>query len=285
MANKGHKGIYLVIMTVCLCWAGHARGYVLCPDHILTRMLEKTAPSAGVEVSQKTSLQDFACGDEAPPEERFTGETLWYTPPGRIRLETSGPDDRRIYVAAEAEALIIVGQKIVADRPSDLLAYLLPFSFTSRERLRMGLDRYGVDTQVSSLGRHQREVAFVIGARFPDTSVSQLWVDKETFLPARLLIRKPGQDHLLEARYLDWQQVRSWWYPMRIEVYRNGLLSRVVCADGVSGKSSFPPDFFDITALKAEYPQKIPPATGESEAPRPENDIQQTIDDFRKLYQ
>lgn len=285
MSNKGRKGICLVIMTVCLCWSGHAGGYVLCPDHILTRMLKKTAPSAGVEVSQKTSLRDFDCGGVAGPEGRITAETLWYAPPGRIRLEASGPDDRQIYVADETGALTIVGQKIVADRPSDLLAYLLPLSFTSRERLIKGLERYGVDTQVSSLGRYQREVAFVIGARFPDTSASQLWVDKETFLPTRLLIRKPGQDRLLETRYLDWQQVRSLWYPMRVEVYQNGLLSRVVCADAVSGKSSFPPDFFDITALKNEYPQNIPPAADEPEAPRSETDIQQTIDDFRKLYQ
>ncbi|MFO8048028.1 MAG: hypothetical protein R6U29_03250 [Desulfosudaceae bacterium] len=291
-SGKRQKLICLMMMFVCLGWWGQVRAYVLCPDHILTLMLEETGRDTGLAVRQQTGLRDMDCGGQVDEERPLLVETIWYEPPGHFRAEVTGEEGQRIYVSTGQGALSIAGEKIVANRRNELLAYHLPLAFEDHGDLTERLEQYGVDPTVSSLGRHQDAVAFVIGARYPDLSRSQLWVDKESFLPRRFIIRTAADDSLLEARYLDWRKANDLWYPWRIEIYRDGLVERVICALSVRRQSSFADTFFDLTELKAAYPEDVPendpagaPAQGKPEQPYPDNDVQQTIDDFRKLYQ
>jgi len=159
------------------------------------------------------------------------------------------------------------------------------FVFRGRERLADRLLSLGVDMSVVSLGRFKETVAFVLGAKYPDKSASQLWVDKETFLPVRLLLKTKAQDSPVEVRYLDWRKAYRFQHPRRIEIYQNGRISRVICVRNI--KDNFPESdsFFDVALLQEKYPR-----IGSNREPAEQLDdkneaIQQTIDDFKKLYQ
>ncbi len=102
------------------------------------------------------------------------------------------PAGQRGYVLTKLESLTAVNGKIVDepenvfDRYKDILLY------HSRETLHVKLNWLGVEVSLTSLGRFQDKIAFVIGAQYPEESRSQLWVDKETFRPIRWLLVNPS---------------------------------------------------------------------------------------------
>ena len=74
-------------------------------------------------------------------------------------------------------------------------------------------------------------MVFVLGARYPDESVSQLAIDKETFLPVRLLLVDRGRDCRRQAPgdfYRNWQKVQSGWFPFQVDFTINGRLAREI---------------------------------------------------------
>jgi outer membrane lipoprotein-sorting protein len=144
-----------------------------------------------------------------------------------------------------------------------------------------------VDVKVSSLGRFQGKPAYVLGARYPDETTPQVWLDKDTFRPFRwIMTSKDGKrrENSLEVRYLEWQKVKNAWYPMRIEFFMAGILVREIHVQNIKVNPSFLKKLFDITHLKSLYPQG-PPAEQEQENKKDLNDVQKTIEDFKKLYE
>ena len=102
--------------------------------------------------------------------------------------------------------------------------------YHSREALVDRLLQLGVDVTISSLGRFEEKIAFVIGAEYPDESVSQVWIDQDTFLPLRWIIKgvnPAGESDTIEIRYLVWWKVGKLRYPSRIEFYQDEELVRV----------------------------------------------------------
>jgi outer membrane lipoprotein-sorting protein len=144
-----------------------------------------------------------------------------------------------------------------------------------------------VDPFVSSLGRFEEKIAFVIGAYYPDESSNQLWVDKETLLPLRLIMRSVhGADSSskVEIRYLVWWQIGETRYPSKIEFYQDDNLVRVSQAQNFEENAIFSEDLFDIEYLKSVYPraalQPIPP-----EAAEEPSEVQKTIEDFKRIFE
>ena len=102
---------------------------------------------------------------------------------------------------------MIDGRLITTQDPFDLYQNLL--RSRTRSQLMKTLNGLGVETSISSLGRVEETVVFVLGAHYPDESVSQLAVDKETFLPVRLLLtdgKTEASDQRLEMYYRNWQK-------------------------------------------------------------------------------
>ena len=127
----------------------------------------------------------------------------------------------------------------------------------------------------------------MLGAQYPDETVPQLWLDKETFRPMRWLLKPASAGNLseaLEVRYGDWRKVSSIWYPERIEFYLGDRLLRRMQVQRTRVNPKFSNRLFDVAYLKSIYPYAAvpPPAQGESGG---KNDIQRTIDRFRKLFE
>ena len=98
---------------------------------------------------------------------------------------------------------------------------------TQPDGLARTLTEQGVDVTVTSLGRFNDRIAFVLGARYPDESVPQLWFDRETLLPLRWLLIRPSEDGIplrTEIRFFAWQKSGNLQYPQAMACYRDGQL-------------------------------------------------------------
>jgi len=157
----------------------------------------------------------------------------------------------------------------------------------SRTDLAQRLLDLGVDVSISSLGRFEGQLAYVLGAQYPDETGSQIWFDKETFLPIRWIISgedPSGESDTLEIRYLIWWKIGTSRYPSRIEFYQNGNLVRVNRAINLEENPTFPMELFDVEYLKSRFPRTPvqPIVPGEPDEP---SEVEKTIEEFRRIFE
>ncbi len=260
----------------------HAVGYVLQGPHILELMTSSLGKAKRLLITQDVILKN------GPENERIEfKETLRYAFKGKFRsdiiyktgLGTHIESDDIVFKAIDGK--IIGNSKTVYDYYKDLLLY------RSRVALHNKLVSLGVDVFVSSLGRFQGKVAYVLGAEYPDESISQIWFDKESFRPIRWLIFEESGNDLevpLEVRYLNWRQIDKTWYPMHIEFYKNDILIREIYVAGVEVNPDFEEDLFNIERFISQPVPLIQDDPGQDGA-EVSSDINKTIEEFKKSYE
>jgi hypothetical protein len=279
------QAVFIVFLTnICLLLARTTSAYIICPELILEKMIQTVGWPSGYAVTQKVSLDYSAC-EAADDQASLFEETAWFKSSGKFRSRILVNNIKREYVFDNDGALTIIDGHIISTTENPLMVYKDLFIFRGRERLAERLSALGIDMTVVSLGRLGDTVAFVIGAQYPDESVSQLWVDKETFLPLRLILKDVGSDVAVEVRYLDWQRQYRFRHPYRIEIYQNDRISRVVCVKNIQDGCREPDSFFDVATLKLQYPGIDADGGSVPQQKNQPGGIQETIDDFKKLYQ
>ena len=251
--------------------------------HILELMTQKLGQTHRLFISQTLILY----GDQAQEAPVVLNEKLNYLFPENFRSDIQSENVKKIHVVSSGVALTVIDGKIStkAEPRFDRYKYLLLYH--SRTALEKKLSGLGVDVSISSLGRFQGKIAYVIGARYPDESVPQIWVDRDTFMPMRWVIMgKDTESYLdaLEVRYLGWRQVQNNWYPMNIQFYQNDFLFREIMGDAVKLDVSFPEKTFDIEHLKSIY-KPVTAILPEKGAAEGIGEVQKTIEDFNKIFE
>jgi hypothetical protein len=204
-----------------------------------------------------------------------------------FRSDTRSPDSERIHIAVGGRTLTIVDGYAVPDGANRFDLFKDVLLYRTRDGLADRLLQLGVDVSISSLGRFEDKIAFVLGAKYPDDTVNQLWIDKETLMPFRLIIRDDyGADvsDRIEIRYLIWWKIGETHYPSKIEFYQGEDLVRVSQAKNFEENATFSEELFDIVYLKTVYPQ-APLQPAASEAVEEPSEIQKTIEDFKKIFE
>ncbi len=275
--------IIFVLMNICLAFAVTVPAYVISPELILEKMIQAIGWPAGYVVTQQVSLDYSAC-DNLDDQAALFDETAWFKTSGKFRSRIVVNNIKREYVFDYDRALTVIDGQIISTAENPVMIYKDPFIFRGRENLAERLSALGIDMSVVSLGRLGAAVAFVIGARYPDESVSQLWVDKETFLPLRLMLKSDDPNGSVEVRYLDWKRYYRFHHPQRIEIYRNDKVSRVVCVRNVRNGVREPDSFFNVSDMQLTYPKVGDDSDAKPRPDEPAGGIQETIDDFKKLY-
>ena len=274
------------VVLFCLLWVTMAAAYIIPGPFVIELMTRNLAAAQSLYVEQQVTIDDPAVSDD-PVE---LSEQLRFLLPGRFRSEILHQDSRRILVVSQEESLTIVDDHVVPggegrfDRYKDLLL------FPSRDMMHKALLSRGVDVGIVSLGRLQDHLVYVIGAQYPDESVSQLWVDKVRLLPLRWINvfpagQKAGQNDRLDFLYKDWRNVDGTWYPMRIESLLNQRPIRTINATHVEANKVIDGELMNIAHLVSLYaaPQKPPP---QAEHPADAVDeVEQTIEDFKKKFE
>ncbi|MGA8020862.1 MAG: hypothetical protein WCA42_18490 [Desulfobacterales bacterium] len=260
-----------------------SHAYVLHGYHLLELMRREMGTARSLEVIQKLTIQESVLSTEAVAVQ----ETLSYRFPVAFRSEFVSAAGEHIQIFSNGRALTVVDRRIVSDTESDLDHYKDIFLFNTRELLKNRLSQLGVAAEVSSVGRFQGRIGYVLGAQYPDETVPQLWLDKETFRPMRWLLKPAAAGNpseALEVRYFDWRKLSSIWYPERIEFYQGDRLLRRMQVQRTRVNPELSNRLFDLTYLKSIYPFAVAPPAAQGESGG-KNDIQRTIDRFRKLFE
>jgi len=269
--------------AIMTCLHSPTNAYVLPGPYILELMTQNLGKAKSLLVSQTLVLHD----DTPQKSAVELSETLRYVFPEMFRSDTLSENVHRIHVLSKSKAVTVIDGKVADESDNRYDRYKDILLFKPRKMLKDKLSLLGVDVTVSSLGRFQGKPAYVLGARYPDETTPQIWLDKHTFRPFRwIMTSKPEQsrENRLEVRYLEWQKVQKTWYPMRIEFFMAGVRVREIHVQNISVNSSFSKELFDIKHLKSLYPQGTPNEQ-EQENKDDLNEVQKTIEDFKKLYE
>lgn len=310
---------FFIVGSVCIYASG--RAYVLQGLHLLDLMIEQLGAEArSLYVNQELTFYRLVSQTDIETDETMEeGQTLEYTEvdlpaeqevqldqntpfqemlqldetlrfvfSNSFRSDAKSSDSERIHVLSGDRSLTIIDGNIVPPVANRFDLYKDIFLYRTREALAERLWQLGVDVSISSLGRFEGEIAFVIGAVYPDESVSQIWIDRETFLPTRWIMRSNGggsKSDMIEVRYLAWWKSGSVRYPSRVEFYQDGNLVRVNQLKSFREGDVFSEDLFNIDHLRAVYPlaPRQPLVPGESE--EEPSEVQKTIDEFRKVFE
>ncbi len=279
-----NKSLVIFLCFVLLtCLYALTNAYVLPGPYILELMTQNLGKAESLLVSQTLVIYD-----DGPQKTGVEfSETLRYVFPEMFRSDTLSEDVHRIHILSKGEALTVIDEKASDESKNRYDHYKDLLLFRSREMLQDKLSLLGVDVTVSSLGRFQGEPAYVLGTQYPDETVPQVWLDKGTFRPFRWIMTgkaEQSQENSLEVRYFEWRKVHNTWYPMRIEFFATGILVREIHVQHIKVNPSFPDELFDIEHLRSLYP-RIAPAEQEQGNKEDLNEVQKTIEDFKKLYE
>ena len=235
------------------------------------------------------AVPDQTASSPVLPETIQLDESLKYVFSEAFRSDIVSESNQRVYVFNQGQTITVIDGVISGAGESQFDVYKDLLLYRSREILSERLSNLGIDISVSSLGRFDGRLALVVGAEFPDETVPQVWIDKETFQPLRIIVfdaKSPYSTRtgFLEIRYSKWQQIGKISYPMQIEFIQDGVSVRAIEVDDYQIDPNFSKDLFDIARLKLEYRQPIrtPDRMGESEGL---SEVQKTIEEFKKIFE
>jgi len=307
-----------LVAAVSFIFISPIHAYVLQGRHVLDLMVEKLGTVETLLVTQKVffyrtvSAADrstatagaasqapfiagtganvpFRTNQKAPPLETIElEESLRFVFSDKFRSDAKSQNSERIYIFSNGRALTIIDGSIVPDAANRFDLYKDILLYRSREALAERLMELGVDVSISSLGRFEDKIAFVLGAEYPDETANQLWVDKETLLPLRLIIKGhtgSAVPHTVEVRYLTWWKIGETRYPSRIEFYQDDNLARVNQARDFEENAIFSEELFDIEHLKMVYPIALPLPQATAGAPDEASEVQKTIEEFKRIFE
>ncbi len=280
-------------MALIFCVAvSPAAGYVLKGPHILELMVQHLSGFQSLQVEQEVLVNDQDLSSEPVELE----ETLRFILPGQFRSDIRHKGTHRIHVHAHGSNLTVVDDVIADERGSRFDRYKDLFLYASRHALHKALLIHGVDVGVTSLGKMEDNIVYVIGAAYPDDSVSQLWVDKERLLPLRWINVFPAaqgtaEPERLEFVYRNWQKVDGVWYPMEIEMLHQRKPVRRMRATKVQANAVIAGELLNIAHLKTVYKEKVAaPQEAETTDANADSDsgvdeVQRSLEEFRKKFE
>ena len=265
---------WVIVLVAAL--TGAAEAFVLPGPFVLDQMNRQLAGAQRMRVRQTLEVETHGFSRNIQPLE----ENLQYAFPAKIRSDIQTPNGTRVHIRVGDTAQTRIDRTPIPgesrfDRYQDLLL------LQSREMLQERLVANGVDVNVTSLGRFEEHIVFVVGARYPDRSVPQVWIDQQTFLPLRWWISS-GAGVFLDVRYRNWRKFDRIWYPMQIEFFQDGLWLRTADVLEVDIHADFSDDVFDLAATA---PSGESPDTGVFPEDAELREVQQNVEDFRKLFE
>jgi hypothetical protein len=236
---------------VCLLGlAGTAAAYVLPAGAILRRMVEAREElhlgAARVEGTLVLSGGAMAeLGTELP--EYRTDASFSLRVPGRCRLDATAPDGKALAVVEASGRRRQDGPTVAAlSAAVQQVCALLALRSASESDALAGVSQHlralHVDSQETWLGRLGGQVAYVLGGQ--KDADGQLWVFKESFLPARI---HWSDEHgtVWEVRFIDFtSQASGPWFPRLVEVARGGELQARFTALHGDSRATLPDKLF-----------------------------------------
>jgi len=286
------------ILIAVLMLTGPAPGshaYVLEGPHILDLTVRSIGSARTLLVSQRVCIFNDEEAPDIPGSESETPEYVEYEEvtgygiPDHFRSDIETAQGAKTYFFSLGHRYLTVINETITSRNEPLLSrYKDVLLIRDRDLLENHLVQRGIDTSISSLGRFNGNVHYVIGAKYPDESLPQLWVDQKTFRPSRYIIPdtdNPGIFHHVEIVYLDWKRFGRIWHPERIEIYKGGTILQTLEPENVSVNPVFEEDMFDIDKALLLYKNNVAAESNVEDTQDELNRVRQSIEEFRKRFE
>lgn len=264
--RRGILGMAAGLAVLLGLWAMPARSYVLMGEHILELTVKALGKADAFEVGQTVTIRA-----PLPAPATSLPETVRIRGPYDLRADAVGDGFERHLLFSGPTALMAINGTLQEGPPPRYLRYHGILMTRPRQALADYLRMQGVDVQVSSLGRLEDHYCYVVGARFPNEDLAQLWVDKDTFLPFRLLLPAPAtqpEAGPVEIRYRNWTFTDGAAYPMHVVMMQGHQIMEEIRVDRVRVNPVLSGDLFDIATLRRQWARPAAPV-GESGRPAP----------------
>jgi hypothetical protein len=290
------NSLRVLFLVGCLAFAGGnlSYGYVINGPKILQLVAHKIGRADTLLVNQDLVTYFF----EPKVRRELAKEAVRYDFPNIFRSDLTSEGVSKFFLAKGDRTLSVINNQVDPDAESELDLYHFLLLHHHKNGLINFLETFGIDTNIRSLGKFEKEIAYVIGARYPDEDHSQLWIKKETSLPMRWLLvtlpqpnsmdldqtNTPSKLERLEFRFSLWQKFDRLYYPMRLDILHNGILIREIRVNDVIVNPELDNAMMDIDQQKTLYP-KVRQSWIEPDEEDDIDDIQKTIDDFKKRFE
>lgn len=239
-----------------------AGAYVLMGEHVLDMMVQALGKADTLEVTQTLTIHAVSTATPLPTS--ALQETVRIRFPYDFRADASGDGYQRQMLVAGGTGFMAVNGVLQNGPLPRYARYNDILMVKPRQALADHLRMLGVDVTVSSLGRLEDSYCYVVGAHFPDEAAAQLWVDKDTFHPMRLILPPaalPSGEGTVEIRYRNWTFAQGVAYPMHIVMLRNHQVVQEIRVERLQVNPVFTSDLFDAAVLRREWSR--PAATGD----------------------
>ena len=241
------------------------RAFVPQTPHLIHLVVQKIKEPVGLEVHQtKTIHQPDSSGRvETDPEEMGTvRERLIYRYPDQLRKEIISGPFSGLSVTSGSDFITVINDETVSRERAEADLYTDILLYRNIDGLQARLALNGVDVDTVTIQRYQDMICYVIGSpKEKNEPFAGLWIDKETFLPVRYVIKK--NDRVVESLYSDWQKVSRTWYPMQVSIFSDNQPVSIMDVNKIELKLQFSPSLFDVRRIERRYPARpVPPVSG-----------------------
>lgn len=257
-----------------------ASGYVPPAPFLLELMLDHMNLPERMAVGQRLQVQP-----EEPGVPKTFDQRVRYRLPGAFRSDIETPELHQIRVHNGAASVTVLDGAVFSGRHKWHTCYKDLFLFTSRPALANHLAGFGVDMSLSSVGRLDKTLVYVLGALYPDETRGQVWIDKTTFRPVRWIVTPASgtqEPPVHEIRYLHWGSFDGTWYPGRVDFYEKGRRVQSIFVDTVTINPVFDGNIFNVSALRKRY---SPADTGSSDETVTDGEIRRRLEEFKSIFE
>ena len=209
-----------------------ASAYILPPDFLARKMAAKRRALKLTRLTAKLS-----CTEHGQTVEKL----LRLRVPGMARLESG-------------DSVLVCSNNRCVERGSGGTSKAAPwkkwiFRFLSEQPDAQSYIRWlrqlKVDIKRNTLSRIDGRIAVVLGAKNWERDRPQFWLDKDRYLPLRLMLRHG--DSLVDITWKDWgSQEGGDWLPGRIEVSIDGKTVESCRTTSVDARSDVPKKLFRL---------------------------------------
>ncbi len=282
-----------------------ADAYVLPAPYLLERVSTGINPASRFQAIKTLRIEPAGPDEDENRRGRARSfdMVVSFNHPSMFRADIRGDDLEHTHVASAGRYITLIDD-VVAGRSAQWVYHFKHlFLQHSREELTDNLQSIGVRTGISSIGRLDGGIFFVVGAQYPDSTVPQLWIDRERFLPVRLVVTgasAEGEPPAAEIRFSRWSRQNGMRYPGEMTFFENGTEIQRIPLRQLDAEPAFDAGQFDIRALEAaarskerkssedDLPDSAPDATPD-DAPDDSRDIsdeiREEIEAFRRIFE
>lgn len=230
---------------------------------------------------------------------RQVQETLYVKNPFALRRSVMINGKKRILLHTGKKQILAwdCHHQEIRKRPFDF--YLDILYKRNTEALVKELEALGVDLDQTSLGRWEGKSVFVIGARYPDMTRPQIWIERKTGLCAKIVCQGRNKepfflyesfrpDDLWEVQFLSWMDFSGIIHPREIEFYQGGKKVQVIHVHAINPLSENSGGnqcntLFDENLVIRQHPE--PYHEPESLFLHNTNTVNQIITDFARIFE